>query len=306
MIADGDGLRAFLAAGGLAGRRSLALPSRRYRGCRFLELLAEHPDAAGLEELSLPENRLGPKAARPLAASDKLRSLRRLDLAGNPLGDEGAETLARAELPALVELRLAGCGIGPRGARALASSPLAARLERLVLSGNPLGDDGARALADGDWPRLRALDLARARLGARAAWALAAAPSLAALVALRLTRNRLDASAAAALGASTALAALETLELSRNPLGDDGARALARMSGLPSLRALALTRTGLRADGLRALRDSPRLAAVALELRGNFIEPLQLGPEAAHVDAPAERDREAEALGAGAGCLGAG
>src|SRR5438270_661467 len=115
----------------------------------------------------------------------------------------------RGGLRDLARLELSGRRYaGARFAHALAVAGTAGALRVLSLAGNPLGDDGARALADAPWlAGLEALDLSRARLTSRAAWALAAAP-LARLRRLALKRNRLDAAGAAAL-AATDFAALE-------------------------------------------------------------------------------------------------
>ncbi|MCB9743208.1 MAG: hypothetical protein H6741_14300 [Alphaproteobacteria bacterium] len=94
---------------------------------------------AHLTDLRLCDNRIGPAGAQALRA---LPGLRRLDLRGNAIGDEGAAALA--DIESLTELRLEDNCIGPAGALALTSLP---RLRALDLRRNPIGPDAAGALA---------------------------------------------------------------------------------------------------------------------------------------------------------------
>ena len=73
-----------------------------------------------------------------LAERPALR-FRKLDLAGQPLGDEGAMAVAQGRLTSLRELWLSGCGIGEAGGRALAASPHLTGLRELFLYHNQLG-----------------------------------------------------------------------------------------------------------------------------------------------------------------------
>ena len=297
-VRDLASLKRVLSAGALAGCEALTLPSRRHAGSRFLHLLARAPEAAALRVLDVRENRLEPDAAAALASSTTLQGLRVLSLGGNHLGDDGARALGEARFDRLEALALDGNGIGdaglaalsqapwlrtvrtlvlagnrvgPAGLSALAASPHLSALETLDLSGNPVGDDGAAALADAPGLRsLRALRLERARLTARAGWALAAASSLQPEV-LQLKRNRLTAPALRVLLVSQLAQKLRVLGLAWNPIRDEGARLLAAQAPQP-LAELNLTRTGLTDEGALALAASPLLTRLrGLELRGNRI-----------------------------------
>jgi len=72
-----------------------------------------------------------------LMASPLLRRLASLDLTGNPIGDEGVETLVRSpHLGRLRFLSLSWTGAGKRGAEALAAAQTLPRLQYLDFVGN--------------------------------------------------------------------------------------------------------------------------------------------------------------------------
>jgi uncharacterized protein (TIGR02996 family) len=77
-------------------------------------------------------------------------NLRHLNLQGWPIGDAGAEVLARnSSFASLTRLTLGRCGIGRSGLRALASSPYLRNLIYLNISDNPC-EDQPQALLDVD------------------------------------------------------------------------------------------------------------------------------------------------------------
>jgi uncharacterized protein (TIGR02996 family) len=116
------------------------------------------------------------------AAIGALRELRVLDLSGVPLGTRGWTDLARAGgLGRLRDLRLDRTTLdGDTSIRALIDSPLLARLVRLSLRENYLGDAGLFALAASEaCANLRVLDLTtNAKITARGLDALARSPYL--------------------------------------------------------------------------------------------------------------------------------
>ena len=82
-----------------------------------------------------------------LAASEQLRSLRRLNLTWCSVGDEGLEALARGGNLRVESLTLNNCEIGDAGITALAESEAMRHIKRLFVSRNLIGDAGAAALA---------------------------------------------------------------------------------------------------------------------------------------------------------------
>lgn len=181
----------------------------------------------------------------------RFRSLQRVELRGQQIGDDGAAVLARSpSLSGLKVLRLGENALDVRGVAELLSSPHLTVLEELDLSDNPPGSEWVRAFATAGPRPLRKLVL---------------------------ENNELDARAVAVLAAAPALAGLRELALDRNPIGDRGAVALARSTMLSGLRKLRLTWCGITDKGAAALADSPALSRLerpgGLRLAGNRYSP---------------------------------
>lgn len=143
-----------------------------------------------LIDLDLRANILGPASAKHIA-SRCVHRLRRLSLAENRVGDEGAAALAASRRSAyLAHLDLFANGIGGGGVRALAGSAFFSSLETLDLSANPIGDEGARMLASSlGLDRLHTLRLRGCELGPAGAIAIATSPRLRSLRLLELNGN---------------------------------------------------------------------------------------------------------------------
>jgi uncharacterized protein (TIGR02996 family) len=82
-----------------------------------------------------------------LAASEQLRSLRRLNLSRAEIGDAGLKTLLDGGNLRVESLTLNECGITDEGAIALAGSEAMRHIKKLFMSRNEIGDEGAAALA---------------------------------------------------------------------------------------------------------------------------------------------------------------
>ncbi len=233
--------------------------------------------------------------SRLLAAN---RTLRMLCVGGADFGSKGAAALAEglAQNQGLRELDLAGPrSIGPEGAKALAeaiahqqsslqqttqpagghnqteSSPCPETrdlgLRAFDLSGNPIGDAGACALA-AHVSTLERLTLSACGLGCEAAAMLGEAVSRrgSRLRQLDLSGNQLGPEGADMLArsltkhlAAGASAVIEDLNLADTGLADAGAAAvLTAAAALPTLRQLNISKCGLTGDTVeQAFRQRP-------------------------------------------------
>jgi hypothetical protein len=126
--------------------------------------IAGHPTANQLVTLVLDGAALSGRGLAMLLPV--LRSVEWLDLSNNrALAADGVRMLAA--WPALVGCRgleLGGMRVGDEGAIAIAAAGPVARLERLGLRSNELGNAGAAAVAKLQAPRLRHLDLSHNRI----------------------------------------------------------------------------------------------------------------------------------------------
>lgn len=101
--------------------------------------------------LSFRENAFGINAARALFTAVKKGKLKELDLRSIKLGDDEVTLLAEAlsDSNELRMLDLEACHISPVSMRKIASALTACpSLEQLFISHNPMGDEGAVAIAD--------------------------------------------------------------------------------------------------------------------------------------------------------------
>lgn len=125
-----------------------------------LEKLAAAENFVSLRDLILNYTGLPAKSMRALVGARWVESLERLDLEGNPLGDEGARALATVPFTQLRRLDLANTGIGDEGLAALVRSPGMQELEQLLLYRNPLTDRAVDLLSErGRLPKLRHVSL---------------------------------------------------------------------------------------------------------------------------------------------------
>lgn len=90
---------------------------------------------------------LGAEGARVLAQAPELAAVRKLNLAGCRLGDDGVAALLDSPHLACTQLTLRENDIGDQGAQALAGAPALAGCRALFLARNQIGDEGVAALA---------------------------------------------------------------------------------------------------------------------------------------------------------------
>ncbi len=162
------------------------------------------------------------------------------------------------------------------------------QLERLDLSDNDLGPEGARDL--GNERNLRALNhltLERCGLADAGVMVLARASHLGRVTRLSLQNNGISSEGVAELWGTRHLSRLQHLSLANNEVGDEGAMYLGAYRHLPHLRHLSLSETRVRAEGVRDLTATSNLP----ELTSLALANLGLGDEG--VDALLEGDKHA-------------
>lgn len=206
----------------------------------FLDVAGKVFASEPVHELELSE--LDEESIGDVAKASWLARLSSLVIRG-PIGDEGFATLVKSRhLGGLEALNVSVNEITGEGLAALkAHLP---SLRRLVLTANPIGDEGIEALAR--WPgleRLQTLYLSACELSERGVRAL--------------------------LGGR--LGELEKLTLAQNEIGDAGVAALAEHAArLPRLRYLELAMTEVQDAGVGALAAARFPHLRHLDVRGNY------------------------------------
>ncbi|WP_439625353.1 TIGR02996 domain-containing protein [Gemmata sp.] len=119
-----------------------------------------------------------PGDAAVIAAAQRLTRLEELDLEGCGINDDHLDLAARYPFPALTDLDLSNNQLTDYGVENLLATGWQRHLTRLVLGGNPIGDDGALELAEqwpaGDADKLAYLNMRFTNVGPRGQQALLA------------------------------------------------------------------------------------------------------------------------------------
>ena len=240
-----------------------------------LDALLDGPLAPRLRALALSCLALREEDVRRLATTPALQGLHTLCLAHNPLSPALVDALARSpHLAGLRALEVEFCGLDAAAIPALLGPNTLWQLDALMLDGNPLGEEGVRALGRAPGlARLRKLGLENIKIGR---WgmdelfgALLASP-LPALRELSLAHvwsgHYLRDNRWPELLRSRA-PALESLDLSGNSLIPPVIKAL--VANLPpTLRTLWLHNTSLRGDGARLFLAHMQTGLHTLSLSG--------------------------------------
>jgi uncharacterized protein (TIGR02996 family) len=263
------GVRKLAESAFLGGLRELGL-SANDPGSEGLASLVAAPWRENLDVLELAENGIGAPELRSFVTA-RFAHLVALDLSCNPLGQRGAEVLAKAGFaPRLGRLALSRCKLGSVGAAVLFMGRLGS-LADLDVSFNDLGPDGAAAIAEDDsLAQLTALDLGFNHLELPGAEAIAAGDVLTSLVSLNLAGNRITQPGVESLARSDVLGSVEFLDLTANPIGDGGAVALMKGEAFAGLSRLSLANCGITDAGVRRLAATGALGGLrALSLAWN-------------------------------------
>jgi hemoglobin-like flavoprotein/Ran GTPase-activating protein (RanGAP) involved in mRNA processing and transport/tRNA A-37 threonylcarbamoyl transferase component Bud32 len=245
-----SGLAALALSGNTSRVRALAL-AQNALGPQALELLFASNRFPLLDTLDLSSNACGAPGGMAVASAPFARRLRTLSLRDNALGDAGlAALLGSHHLAALRQLDVGQNGLTAAAMSLLGSAPQ--ELTDLDLSHNPLGREGARAIAAA-LPRIR-------------------------LRSLRVEGCEFDGADLAALLAGGG-GRIERLDAARNAIGVEGARQIGATTEAATLHALDLGRTQLGADGIGEIGRAPHLKAVrTLAVDGNGLDDAR-GPE---------------------------
>ena len=140
------GLKHLVASENLHLLSHLGLDDLGLVGAEGIVPIVESPSHFGqLSSLSLARNKLLEEGGRALASARFIPRLDRLVLQRSGIGDEGALPLLEAGL-AVRHLDLSYCDLTSRTVEAVFAEH--GRLSTLVLSGNPIGDRGARMIAE--------------------------------------------------------------------------------------------------------------------------------------------------------------
>ncbi|MGE0041936.1 MAG: protein kinase [Vicinamibacterales bacterium] len=223
--------------------------------------LALSHNLGALAALSLARNPIGLEGAGLLLASNRFAALECLDLSSTGLGASGAMSLASWPFARrLKRLAVSDNDLGDAGLAALLGGPFLSGLRSLAAAQNRITAAGV-SLVGGAPPELDTLDLSANPLGAEGATALAAV-----LPRLRLRSLALDDCGLGGRGLAVVLAAtpatLERLSAAGNGLGPDGARVVAGVDAACRPGAVDLSRNALGPEGLDALTRAAAFAGV--------------------------------------------
>ena len=197
------------------------------------------------------------------------RFLGALDVTESGLQDADLTALLACDaLSRFSSLRLRDNQIGDAEAARIADASTLDGLCTLDLSDNPIGPDGARALASGPWHSLRELELDRCPIGDEGAVSLAGSAFLPSLRRLHLRSAGIGSAGAEALAASAT--ELERLRLAHDPIGTAGLDAWVRSRSWASLRWVDLHDTSISSfRALLAPHDPPLQHLQLLDVSGN-------------------------------------
>jgi uncharacterized protein (TIGR02996 family) len=226
-----------------------------------LARLGHSPHASNLAELAFEHDGISPDGLRALAESPLFSRLAALELKDVLPPALLVDALAAApDDGALGRLSLTYCRLTPPDAGHLFALPVVRNLDALDLGDNPLGVDGAVALAERGVVRgLRVLRLTKTYPGVPGVRALAETGGLAGVRLLDLSANRLGPNAVRVLAESPSARGLRVLNLRNNQVQDAGALALAGSRHLDGLLDLDLSDAEVGDAGALALAGSPHL-----------------------------------------------
>jgi internalin A len=214
----------------------------------FSSTLAERilRSASGCSEVALVGFDLSSTEVASLFSSDAFEGLTTLNLSGNQIGNEGAQSIAK-NLTNLTTLDLSSNQIGDQGAQSIAEN--LPNLTTLNLWGNQIGDQGAESVAE-NLTHLTTLQLGSNHIGVEGAQSIA--KNLPNLTTLDLSSNQIGDQGAQSVAEN--LPNLTTLDLSSNQIGNEGAQSIAE--NLPNLTTLNLWNSQIGVEGAQSIAEN--------------------------------------------------
>lgn len=219
--------------------RDRAMPLRSLRlGTAFIDY-----DSGYFEDPTF-----GQVGAELIAGASSIRDLEAIDVSRQRIGEEGLAVVSRS-LPKLRDL--VAKSVGVKDLSFLHKERSGASFDRVALSGNAIGDDGAHVLATTSrMSELAVCELDTCEIGSAGVLSITNSPFWDTLRHLELGRNPLDVAGLEALSAARPPPLLHTLGLADIDLDVDKAtrmhEALAAMTWLGGLFSLDLSRNTLR------------------------------------------------------------
>jgi uncharacterized protein (TIGR02996 family) len=248
---------------------------RLNRGSMYLPAVANVPHLGRVRGLDLRYLHLfqAPDALGRLLESHYLERLTSLDLTSNHITGRAVVMLPdSSRMSGITALHLGVNSIGIHDLFPIRISSYFTCLAILDLSGNPLGDGGARALMAPGYLALCDLNLSGTGISDEGVHWLATSRHLAGLEKLDLRFNQIGDAGVQVLAAAPTLGKLRVLKLGYNPVGTPGVRALASSPHMAQLTTLDLRRSRVANNAAQALIESPYLSRLwRLDLRGNDI-----------------------------------
>ena len=217
-------------------------------GIGTIEFLDLHNGLRGYDSY---ENHITATGAKALAET----GLKKLNLSGNPIGNQGIEFLASNKT--ITELRVSDCDISDQGSSTLFK--VNSTITKVDLSTNALQDNGVKTLAANH--TLKELDLSNCGIHEDGALCISENDSL---TRLKLSANGIKNKGATRLAAHPALV---SLDLRGCDISDDGIAAFSSNSGI---QELFLSDNQITQEGLKRLSGNHSL--VCLHLSNNPIE----------------------------------
>jgi Ran GTPase-activating protein (RanGAP) involved in mRNA processing and transport len=221
-------------------------------------------DLPHLCSLQIGSNEIAFEQAPPFFQASWLPQLETLSLGWLNWRENSSDLLSQAlfdKPPRLKSLNLERTKISPQAFRLLAECPGLAKLERLCLTHNAIGEEFLKAMAKPDcWRHLQQLSLADNVLTAKAVSHFQHATDWEQLTCLDLARNRLDDNAAEPLRDAPWFSNLKEFSLSGNRMTTQGVQKIFERGNQVALQTINVAYNRLKGDNVDWLQTLEQFA----------------------------------------------